>query len=95
MNVQSSLATAEKALSDLARAVRALQHSFGNTLDMRRLMDDVSRIEVSLEALKETAPAGASAQQHKLEVIPDQEYDYDFWRDAEGEGLGVHDHRAP
>jgi hypothetical protein len=87
MTVHDDLATAQRALTELERAVRALKLHFGPSLDMRRLEEDVSRISSDVALLTETAPPTATARR-PLEVIPEGDYDRSLWQDADDEGLG-------
>lgn len=95
MTAHEGLANAGRALADLERAVSSLRRDLGDSLDMRRVTDDVARLATSLAVLTETAPPHVAAASPDLEVIPDAEYDPAFWRDAEDEGLGASDRHAP
>jgi hypothetical protein len=88
MTVHDDLGTAQRALTELERAARALKLHFGPSHDMRRLEDDVSRIHQDLALLAETAPPAGAAPRRTLEVIPDGDYDRSLWQDADDEGLG-------
>jgi hypothetical protein len=88
MTVHDDLATAQRALTELERAVRALKLHFGPSLDMRRLEEDVSRISSDVALLTETAPPAGAGARRTLEVIPEEDYDRSLWQDADDEGLG-------
>ncbi len=96
MTVHDDLDLAQRALQDLERAVRGLRFHFGESLDMRRVHDDVQRLSTSLAVLKQQAPKPSVAPQPRLEVIPDVDYDHSLFADAEDtEGLGAPDRHAP
>jgi hypothetical protein len=96
VTAHEGLVNAGRALADLERAVSSLRRVFGDSLDMRRVTDDVARLATSLAVLTENAPPPvAGPASPDLEVIPDAEYDPAFWRDAEDEGLGASDRHAP
>jgi hypothetical protein len=97
-DLNSDLAAARRSLQDLQRHVHALRGHLGDTLDVRRLAQDVQRLAESLAAVTEIAAAGAApgpGAPSRLEVIPDEEYPRSFWEDAEDEGLGARDRHAP
>ena len=87
MTVHDDLASAQRSLSELQRSVRALRLDFGPTLDVRRLDEDVARVQQDLALLAESAPPTGAARRG-LEVIPEGEYDPGLWQDADDEGLG-------
>jgi hypothetical protein len=88
MNVQSEMAMAARALDDLARIARILPEVFGATLDVRRVVDDVHRLQTSLGLLNEAVTPQRVEFGHELGVIPDHDYGPNFWLDADHEGIG-------
>ena len=97
MPVQDDAAAARRAAQTLKQAVDTLTRHYPQTVDVRRLQADVSRLSEDLDLLCGSAlPRGAQeAPRQPLEVIPDLEYGHDFWMDAEDEGLGRSERRAP
>ncbi len=90
MPVKDDAAAARRAAQALKQAVDTLTRHFPDTVDVRRLRTDGGRLNDDLDllcgsALPREAP---DAPRPQLEVIPDREYDHDFWIDAEDEGLG-------
>jgi hypothetical protein len=85
---QQDVARARNAAAQLTQAVEALRRQAGDTVDVRRLRQDVQRASEDLELL--VGPAFAPAPAPTLEVIPDRDYPPDFWGDAQDEGLGRH-----
>ena len=89
MAVQDDVAAARKAVHTLQQAVAGVTRHYGDSVDVRRLKADVSRLSDDLDLLCGSAvPRSPAAASGPLEVIPDKEYDHDFWMDAEDEGLG-------
>jgi hypothetical protein len=88
INARSDMAMAERALHDLARIARILPEVFGATLDVRRVIDDIHRLQNSLGLLNEAVMPRRLTFAHELEAIPDNEYDPTFWLDADHEGIG-------
>jgi hypothetical protein len=82
------MAMAARALDDLARIARILPEVFGATLDVRRVVDDVLRLQTSMGLLNEAVMPDRVKFGYELEVIPDHEYDASFWLDADHEGIG-------
>ena len=97
MPVQDDAAAARRAVQALKQAVDCLTRHYPETVDVRRLKADVGRLTDDLDLLCGTALPRQSYQgpRQPLEVIPDTDYAHDFWMDAEDEGLGRSDRRAP
>ena len=83
---------ARRATRALEQATNAVLRHYGDTVDVRRLQADVSRLSADLDLLC-GAEAAAKAVEPQREVIPDTAYTHDFWLDAEDEGLGSADRR--
>jgi hypothetical protein len=88
MNIHTEIAKAEQALDGLTRIARILPEHFGATLDVRRVVDDVQRLQTSLSVLSGTVAPQRAEPAQALQVIPDHEYDPSFWLDADHEGVG-------
>ncbi|PSL01817.1 hypothetical protein CLV30_11256 [Haloactinopolyspora alba] len=97
MGVSESRAAVAEAITGLDAAVVELRRQYGDTLGVRRLMTDTARLADDLDELGDPLPgqrSGTQERQH-LEVVPDDPYDPSMWADAEDEGLGAPDRRAP
>ena len=94
MPVKDDAAAARRAVQTLKQAVDALTRPYADTVDVRRLKADVSRLDQDVDLLCGSAVPRETAAPRVLEVIPDKEYDHDFWMDAEDEGLGRSDRRG-
>ena len=92
MSLQDDVAAARRAVVDLEQATAAVRRHYDDTVDVRRLQADVDRLSGDLDLLCGARPADP---QHVLDVIDDSAYAHDFWLDAEDEGLGASDRRAP
>lgn len=86
-------------LAGLLRCVESLHSALGDTPAMRRVRNDaeairnaVHRLRIDVEELRETSSpvpcATAQPAAGKIQ-IPDAQYDVDFWRDADHEGVGA------
>ena len=85
MTISDELDRTRAALFALDKSLAALRNRLGPQLDVLRLLDDLSRCTADLERLEQQVRA---PRRHELVVIPDDDYDQEFWADAEHEGLG-------
>ncbi len=96
MGKAEPLEVAREAVATLASAVQRLSSHHGDTLGIRRLVSDVHRIVADLDELGPPAPGHPpSPAPEELMEIPDTPYDESMWSDAEHEGFGAPDRRAP
>ncbi|WP_407550113.1 hypothetical protein QOM21_13345 [Streptomyces sp. Pv4-95] len=98
MSLHDELTAIQHSLDDLVRSVARLEEQVGAGLDIRRVRSDTDHLRESLTLLKESAAgAGPAAGRPALAMvsIPDTPYDSTLWADAEDEGLGARDRRAP
>lgn len=86
MSTDDDVARARRAVAEAQRCIAVLETHFGDTVAMRRLTIDVSRLQEDL-AQVEKAPATRPSVP-VLEIVPDRDYEPGFWIDAEDEGLG-------
>ncbi|MGF1662030.1 MAG: hypothetical protein ACFCVG_06115 [Kineosporiaceae bacterium] len=90
MTVDDDLGRATAAAAALRRAVATLQDRLGETVDVRRLADDVTRVESDLELLRAaTGGRGPAAAPADVVYIPEGEYDPSLFAGADDE-LGPH-----
>ena len=85
MTISDELDRTRAALLTLEKSLMALRNRLGPHLDVQRLLDDLERCTSDLRRLEQQVRA---PRRHELMVIPDDDYDPDFWADAEQEGLG-------
>jgi hypothetical protein len=83
-------------LRDLLRCTSDLAAVHGQSAAMRRVLNDVERIRNSVERLRidaeglwSAAPLRPSSRSVDVVRISDSDYDADFWRDADHEGVGA------
>jgi hypothetical protein len=89
----AELAELHDLIGGLRRCVTSLKARYGDAPGMRRIALDAERILSDVELLETDASEldlerySAQHTQEKI-AIPDTEYDTEFWRDVDDEGLG-------
>jgi hypothetical protein len=91
----TELAELHELIGGLRRCVSSLKARYGDSPAMRRVVIDADRILGDIELLdtdvSELDLMRAMVQQSGEKIaIPDTEYDRDFWRDVDQEGVGGH-----
>jgi hypothetical protein len=91
----SELAELQELICGLRRCVISLRARYGDSPAMRRVVIDADRILGDVELLdtdvSELDLMRATVQQSGEKIaIPDADYDRDFWRDVDHEGVGGH-----
>ena len=91
----TELAELHDLIGGLRRCVNSLKAQYGDSPAMRRIVVDADRIlgdvellgtdVTELELSRTTVP-----QSGEKIAIPDTQYDPDFWRDVDDEGVGGH-----
>ena len=76
-----------RALLDLEGAVGRLQAHHAETLGVRRLVSDVSRLLEDLDEIGDLPRPQAETAETRLHYVSDKPYPPDLWRDADDEGL--------
>ncbi|MEO6794646.1 MAG: hypothetical protein ABI253_06540 [Mycobacterium sp.] len=93
MSSTTELAELHALIGDLRRCVLSLKSRFGDIPGMRRIEMDAERILTDVQLLESDAGEldlerwAAENVQEKI-AIPDTEYDSEFWRDVDDEGVG-------
>jgi hypothetical protein len=83
----TELAELHELIGGLRRCVSSLKARYGDSPAMRRIVIDADRILGDVELLL----ARVTVQQSGEKIaIPDADYDRDFWRDVDQEGVGGH-----
>ena len=95
MSSTTELAELHELIGGLRRCVSSLKARYGDSPAVRRVVIDADRILGDVELLdtdvSELALMRATVQQSGEKIaIPDTEYDRDFWRDVDHEGVGGH-----
>jgi hypothetical protein len=91
----TELAELHDLMGGLRRSVSSLKARYGDSPAMRRIVIDADRILSDIQLLDtdvaELDLARATVQQSGDKIaIPDTQYDTDFWRDVDDEGVGGH-----
>lgn len=86
-----------RAIGQLRQCVNELRSAYGDTPDVRRLVNDVERLDIDAADLsgRPTPPQPRDGRGGKPEVVvvPDTPYDPALWHGADDEGVGgVHRH---
>ncbi|MFI8994608.1 hypothetical protein [Streptomyces sp. NPDC053542] len=103
MSLHDDLTAVQRSLDDLVRSVGRLEQQVGGGLEIRRVRSDTEHLRESLELLRAQAAPDAGDRPvptagravSDMVTIPDAPYDSSLWTDAEDEGLGARDRRAP
>ncbi len=95
MSTTTELAELHHLIGGLRRCVTSLKSRYGDSPAMRRIVNDAERIlndidRLDIDAEELELARGVSRHPHVVEriAIPDTQYDTDFWRDVDDEGLG-------
>ncbi|MCV7402556.1 hypothetical protein H7K24_20665 [Mycobacterium fragae] len=95
MSSTTELAELHDLIGGLRRCVTALKSRYGDTPAMRRIVNDAERILNDVELLDidagelDLARHNVTHSGEKI-PIPDTQYDTEFWRDVDDEGVGGH-----
>jgi len=89
------LAELHNLIGGLRRCANSLKARYGDSPAMRRIVIDADRILSDVELLdtdvSELDLTRATVQQSGEKIaVPDTQYDSDFWRDVDDEGVGGH-----
>ena len=97
MSSTTEFAELHELVGGLRRCVTSLASRYGDSPAMRRIVNDTERILIDLDRLDIDAEEleltrGVTRARSSAEKIgtPDTQYDSDFWRDVDDEGVGGH-----
>lgn len=94
MSTTTELTQLHELIGGLRKCVTSLTAQYGDSPAMRRIVNDVDRILNDIDRLdidaEEFELGHGLVHQQSVEkiAIPDTQYDSDFWRDVDDEGLG-------
>ncbi|HEX7322934.1 MAG TPA: hypothetical protein VF299_08375 [Mycobacterium sp.] len=93
MSSDSELAELHELIGSLRRCVTSLKARVEDVPGMRRIVLDTERILSDVQLLESDAgeldlQRWAARQEQEKIAIPDTEYDAEFWRDVDDEGVG-------
>ena len=96
MSSTTELTELHELIGSLRRCVTSLASKYGDSPatrrivnDAERLLNDIDRLDIDAEEL-ELAKGVTHHHVGERIPIPDTQYDTDFWRDVDDEGLGGH-----
>ena len=86
----SEIANLRRAIGQLRQAVTALEAQYGDATVVKRLVNDLERLDIDAEDLgtARPTPAPRSAEPMEVVVVPDTPYDPALWHGADDEGVG-------
>lgn len=91
----NALTELQRALSQLRGSVATLRSHHGDTAQVRRLSNDIDRLDIDITELSGEFPAqrGPGAGGDDVVLVPDTPYDSSLWQDVDDEGLGGRAHQ--
>lgn len=86
----TEIANLRRAIGQLRQCVAALESQYGDATVVRRLANDLERLDIDAEDLGSSRPAPAPRAANAMEVVvvPDTPYDPALWQGADDEGVG-------
>jgi hypothetical protein len=93
MSIATQVDELQQLIADLRGCLTSLLAAYGDCLATRRIVNDaecilngIRRLEIDIEELEATGVLAQASRQ--MIQIPDTQYDHDFWRDVDHEGIG-------
>ncbi|MCK0115575.1 hypothetical protein BCE75_110171 [Isoptericola sp. CG 20/1183] len=83
----TELADLRRAIEQLRHTVVELHHAFGDVPAVRRLRNDLERLEIDAGELLSAPPSRADSLAEHV-VVPDTPLDESMWSGADDEGVG-------
>ncbi|QAY71503.1 hypothetical protein [Xylanimonas protaetiae] len=83
----TELATLRRTIDQLRHSVAGVRDAFGDAPEVRRLVNDLERLEIDVGDLASAIPRPASPAP-EIVVVPDTPLDSSMWGDADDEGVG-------
>ena len=87
----TEFATLRRSIEQLRQSVTGVRDAFGDCAEVRRLVNDLERLEIDATELASTEPlprASVSGRVPEHVVVPDTPLDETMFSDADDEGLG-------
>jgi hypothetical protein len=95
MTITTEVDELHQLITDLRECVTSVVAKYGECPAMRRVVNDAERIlngihrlDIDIEELELKRGLGQQSVCAEMIQIPDFEYDHDFWRDVDHEGIG-------
>ncbi|MFF5988643.1 hypothetical protein [Prauserella flavalba] len=77
-----------RTIGQLRQCVGALRARYGEAPAVRRLVNDVERLDIDAIDLDQMAPVPSQARPVDVVPVPDTPYDPALWEGADDEGVG-------
>ncbi|WNG93154.1 hypothetical protein [Mycobacterium sp. ITM-2016-00318] len=90
MSSTQEFAELHELIGGLRRCVTSLASQYGDSPATRRMVNDIDRLDIDAEELELSRGVTRPRQSAEKIAIPDTQYDSDFWRDVDDEGVGGH-----
>lgn len=84
----TELTDVQRVLGQLRSSVGMLRSRYGDAAAVRRLSNDVERLEIDLAELSALPAPRRERAGGETVMVPDTPYDPALWRDADDEGVG-------
>lgn len=87
----TELADVQRALAQLRNAVHTLRSRYGDVAAVRRLDNDLERLNIDVTELSAELPSprrGSESYTGETVIVPDTPYDPSLWRGVDDEGVG-------
>jgi hypothetical protein len=87
----TEIAELRRTIGQLRQCVGALRSRYGDASAVRRLANDVDRLDIDagdLDQAPPVPPQAKPADRSNVVVVPDTPYDPSLWQDADDEGVG-------
>ena len=89
MSTTAELAELRRTIGQLRQCVGALRSRYGDASAVRRLANDVDRLDIDAGELETPIPAQPKpVDRANIVKIPDGPYDPSLWQGADDEGIG-------
>ena len=85
----SEITEVQRLVSVLRRKVASLRFHFGDVPDVRRLLNDVERLDIDIAEMRGNVARPRRTQTlADVVMIPDAPYNPELWHGADDEGVG-------
>ncbi|MCQ4119091.1 hypothetical protein [Rhodococcus tibetensis] len=84
----SEMLELNRTINHLRRCVGSLRSMYGDAAQVRRLSNDLERLEIDAQELDTSPPRVAQREPVERIKIPDAPYDASMWAGVDDEGLG-------
>jgi hypothetical protein len=78
----------QRLIADMRGSVTSLTATYGDCRATRRILNGIDRLEIDIEELEVSGVLPQPMASPPIIQIPDTQYDHDFWRDVDHEGIG-------